>query len=183
MKLILTRHGKTEENIAGIIMGQKPGKLSREGVQKAEGLRDKLGSEHIDALYCSDLKRCVDTAKILNSALNLNLQLDERLREIHFGDYQDKPYSVVKGDYASQPNLAFPNGESNKQLIKRVIDAINDILAQHPDGAVLVVTHSGPISVITAAIEKISFSDALEQKAAHNDIYMIELHEPLEYPH
>ncbi len=182
MKLLLTRHGKTKENIAGIVLGQNPGELSDEGIAKALELKEKLKEYHIDAVYSSDLKRCIDTSKLLTANTNIDIKLEPRYREINFGHYQGRPYSAVKGDFITQMDLAFPGGESNNQLIKRVIDATNELLKNHKDQTVLVVTHSGPISVINAAVKQTTFSEEIDNKADHNDIIEIELINPLEYP-
>jgi probable phosphoglycerate mutase len=42
MKLILTRHGETEENKAGIIQGQGIGRLSDEGKNQAKKIALRL---------------------------------------------------------------------------------------------------------------------------------------------
>ena len=62
--LYLARHGQTEENIARIFQGHMPGTLTVEGIAQAEALRDTLRDISLDAVVSSDLKRCVDTARI-----------------------------------------------------------------------------------------------------------------------
>lgn len=62
--LYLARHGQTEENIARIFQGHMPGTLTVEGIAQAEALRDTLRNISLDAVVSSDLKRCVDTARI-----------------------------------------------------------------------------------------------------------------------
>lgn len=63
MRLIITRHGETEENTAGIIQGHLPGKLSDRGIAQAKKVALRLKNEKIDAIYSSDLARTSDTAK------------------------------------------------------------------------------------------------------------------------
>ena len=66
MRLILTRHGETEENVAGISQGQLlPGKLTDKGIEQAKKLASRLKDEKVDAIYSSDLARSADTAKII----------------------------------------------------------------------------------------------------------------------
>jgi broad specificity phosphatase PhoE len=67
MRLILTRHGETEENKLGIVQGHMQGTLSKEGIHQAEKLAERLRKEKIDAIFSSDLKRAVDTSKIILS--------------------------------------------------------------------------------------------------------------------
>ncbi len=63
MKLIITRHGETEENRTGIVQGHLPGQLSESGIEQAQKLALRLKGEKIDVIYSSDLDRASDTAK------------------------------------------------------------------------------------------------------------------------
>ncbi|GBE19836.1 glucosyl-3-phosphoglycerate phosphatase [archaeon BMS3Abin17] len=63
MKLILVRHGETEENKRREIMGQKQGTLSSLGIEQAKKVAQRLKDEKIDYIFSSDLARASDTAK------------------------------------------------------------------------------------------------------------------------
>jgi len=63
MRIILTRHGQTEENLQGILQGHLQGKLSQLGKEQARKLALRLKDEKIDYIYSSDLARAADTAK------------------------------------------------------------------------------------------------------------------------
>ena len=80
--LYLARHGQTEENIARIFQGHMPGTLTVEGIAQAEALRDTLRNISLDAVVSSDLKRCVDTARIAVEGRNLPWEKTVLLREI-----------------------------------------------------------------------------------------------------
>ena len=67
MRIILTRHGETEENKKGIMQGHMPGNLSVEGINQAKKLGLRLKDENVSAVYSSDLKRAVDTTNIILS--------------------------------------------------------------------------------------------------------------------
>lgn len=62
--LYLVRHGQTEENIARIFQGHLPGTLTAEGIAQAKALHETLLDVPLDAIVSSDLRRCVDTARI-----------------------------------------------------------------------------------------------------------------------
>lgn len=182
MRILLIRHGQTKENELGIIIGQRNGTLTRKGIEDTRKLKRTIDNYLIQNVYTSDLGRCIKTASILSDGLGLKVNLDARLREINFGDYQGKPYSVVKGDYLTNLNKNFPNGESNFQMIHRVIDAINDIFTNNSDKTVLIVTHSGPISAISAAINEDKFSNLITNKAKHNKVLELNVTGKLNYP-
>lgn len=91
MKLILTRHGETEENKAGIIQGQGIGRLSDEGKNQAKKIALRLKWEKIDYIYSSDLERAVDTTEsIAMFHPQIPINFTKEMREIYLGSYQWK---------------------------------------------------------------------------------------------
>lgn len=85
--LYLARHGQTEENIARIFQGHLPGTLTVEGIAQAEALHDTLLATPLDAVISSDLKRCVDTARLAVGDRNLPWETTALLREIDWGSW------------------------------------------------------------------------------------------------
>ena len=85
--LYLARHGQTEENMTRIFQGHMPGTLTVEGIAQAEALRDTLRDISLDAVVSSDLKRCVDTARIAVEGRNLPWKKMVLLREIDWGSW------------------------------------------------------------------------------------------------
>ena len=97
MRLIITRHGETEENRAGIIQGHLPGVLSDLGKEQANKLAERLKDEKIDLIISSDLDRALDTAKAVREFHpDVDLVLDERLRERFLGKFQGKTVEEIK---------------------------------------------------------------------------------------
>jgi broad specificity phosphatase PhoE len=98
MKLILTRHGETEENKLGIMQGHMPGKLSGLGIEQAKRLALRLKEERIDFIYSSDLARASDTAKaIAKYHPNTPIEFVEELRERDLGEFQGKKKVILVG--------------------------------------------------------------------------------------
>ena len=96
MRLILTRHGETEENKIGIMQGHLPGKLSAEGIEQAQKLALRLKDEKIDFIYSSDLARASDTAKeIASFHPHAPIKFVEDLRERNLGEFQGKKKSTM----------------------------------------------------------------------------------------
>ena len=62
MRLILTRHGETDKNVAGLVYGTLPSKLTENGQKQALELAATLRTFKLDHIFCSDLDRCVETA-------------------------------------------------------------------------------------------------------------------------
>jgi len=98
IRLYLARHGETTENVAGILQGHLPGRLTPTGKRQAEALRDHLlaGGIKFDALLVSDLQRTLDTAQIINAALHLPLTPLPLLRERDWGSLTGVPISEAR---------------------------------------------------------------------------------------
>ena len=140
MKIYFTAHATTTDNEAGRSSGWNDAALSKLGKQQARALTDHLKNLRITAVYCSDLKRSYETAKIAFGN-TLPIIADQRLREINYGDYNGKPKAevdAIKLTHLSQP---FPNGESYSQAVARVQAFYRELKAQHPDATSLIVGH------------------------------------------
>ena len=184
MKLLLTRHGETQENVQKTVIGQLGGTLSRTGEEQARRLRDELADTTIDIIVSSDLKRCKDTTVIINMDRDIPVIYDPKLREMNFGNLQGLPHGSHASDidYLANLDAKFPHGESNREMITRVIDVVNDIYKKNPNNTVLIVSHSGPLSVIVASVNNQHLGETMDNKAGFASIMTFTVEKTLEYP-
>jgi broad specificity phosphatase PhoE len=61
--VVLVRHGQTAWNAEGRLQGQKDVDLNGCGLQQARSIAQLLQRIPLAQIHCSDLKRCVDTAR------------------------------------------------------------------------------------------------------------------------
>lgn len=156
MKLILIRHGLTEYNLAKRYCGLSNIGLSAIGKQNAQHLRNKLSRVRIDKVFCSDLKRCRQTARIIFSGSSLKIVTNPNLREINFGEWEGLTFEQVHNKSPSiykkwlkNPFLVdIPGGENINNFISRVKKELENIRANCPDKTVALVTHLGVIRAI-----------------------------------
>ena len=80
VKITYFVHGTTIDNEKNLCTGWAPGELSELGIQQSKELGTLVTHMHFDALFCSDLKRAVDSAKIGFENTYKIIQ-DKRLRE------------------------------------------------------------------------------------------------------
>lgn len=161
MKLTLVRH--TSLDIApSICYGQSDVSVSANFENERMALQRKLAAFQFDAIYASPLKRCHQLAQALCADETLghvseNIKLDERLKELHFGDWEMSPWDVIPrdtfdvwaNDYA---NLAPPNGETFSQLHARAKSFVVDVSSHSQAKNLLVVTHGGLIRALIAEV-------------------------------
>ncbi len=147
MRLMITRHGQTVDNINRILQGQAPGKLTETGIAQAKKLAESIKDEHIDVIYSSDLKRASDTtAEITKYHPKTSVILTKDLRERDFREYVGKPYEAV--DWDNLPD----DVESNVEMRERIKRTLDEAYEKHPDKTVLIVCHGGVIKVLISII-------------------------------
>ncbi len=160
MKIILVRHGETEENVAGIIQGHLPGRLTERGRQQVERLGRRLAGERIDAAYSSDLARARETAAVIaRHHPGLRVTHTEELRERFLGRYQGMKRGNV--DWLDFDGAA--DVETHEQMVERARRLLARLQRAHEDETVLLSGHGGINYAILAAVTGRSFA---ETKAA-----------------
>ena len=146
MKLILTRHGETEENKRDIIAGWKPGRLSAKGRKQVASVARKLRSIPIDLILSSDLKRCKDTVAIINKYHHAPVRYLKSLRELGSGVFDGKPGADIQKALAtykgSREAYKPKGGESMIAFRHRVLSFKQSLKDRYANNIVLICSHS-----------------------------------------
>jgi len=162
MRLIITRHGETEENKKGIIQGHLPGKLTKLGISQAKKLALRLKEEKIDAIYSSDLSRASDTAKeIAKDHPNAPVYFVTELREKDQGNITGK---LIKEIDWNEPR----NAEDKELMAKRAKTIIDQAYKKYKEKTVLFVSHGGFIGILMSLIMKMPLDKVKELKNTSN---------------
>ena len=156
LKLFLVRHGESAWNVKHIYTGRQDVPLSDLGAQQAERVAGALAGTTFNAIYASPLQRAYATALPTARAKDMDIHVDARVVEISHGDWEGNPAHVIRAEFAddyflwrTQPHrVQMPNGESLDDVSTRVQSFLQDVLAQHTDGNVLIVTHDAVLRVI-----------------------------------
>ena len=85
--LYLVRHGETIDNVNHIMQGQTQGELTAAGVEQARKVAADMAEVAIDAFVSSDLKRAVDTCKIIAEPHCQEVKTTPLLRERDWGGF------------------------------------------------------------------------------------------------
>jgi broad specificity phosphatase PhoE len=171
MKIILTRHGETIENKKGMSQGWLPGRLSSLGKKQAKLVAKRLKDVRIDVIYTSDLARAHDTAKeIAKFHKNTKLIIDKRIKERSLGVFSGKTreeynWNSVPGTLLTKKPK---NGESYKELHKRVKEFYRMLLKKYSDETILIVSHGGSMRALEGIILKKSPSESVKIERLKN---------------
>ena len=141
--LLLVRHGRTDANAQGLLLGRADPPLSEEGRLQAAALATVIppGARVIT----SPLQRTRETA----DAFGLPVEVDERWIELDYGELDGMPLRDVPPDlwrtWRADPTFAPPGGESLAALGVRVREACAELVDEARDRDVVVVSHVSPI--------------------------------------
>ncbi len=155
-RLLLVRHGETDYNVQTRFQGQNDVELNDHGKQQAKALGEHLAQETIHSVFSSDLVRAHQTTKIITARKEREVILDQRLREMDFGDWEGLTYAEIEQNYPDELTVwqddlmstSPPGGETLKKFSGRVNLAVKDIIQSYTDQNVLIVSHGGVLQVI-----------------------------------
>jgi broad specificity phosphatase PhoE len=154
--LLLVRHGESEANAAGLLLGRTDSPLSERGERQAAALAPRLGP--VRRVLSSPLARARRTAAALGCAADV--EIDARWVEIDYGEFEGQPLAAVPAEvwrrWRADPDFRPPAGETLNELATRVRAACDELFAEPgrgaraDDGDVVVVSHVSPIKAAVA---------------------------------
>ena len=156
MRLLLVRHGETTWNEAGRYQGWTDTSLSRRGEETARRIGKRLRERGVTkhALWASDLKRAVETARM---AFGLQPLTDRRLRELDFGIFAGRTREENRRRFGDRFDAWVehrgrplpPGGETLEDFSARVAHWLAQVRRRTPpSGTVVAVTHGGVIRAL-----------------------------------
>ena len=143
IKIIYFVHGTTTDNEKGISSGWFDVGLSKLGVKQSIELKDQIKDQKFDVVFCSDLKRAVDSVKLTFEGI-LPIIPDARLRECNYGKYNANPSSVVEPMQEKSITERFPDGESYEDVKARVDDFLKFLKQNYEGKTIAIVAHKAP---------------------------------------
>jgi alpha-ribazole phosphatase len=149
-RLVLVRHGEPDESVRGRCYGRLDVGLSTHGYEQVRRMRQALRDEPISAIYSSPLRRALESARVLGAGRSI-VAVDERLREIDFGDFEGLTYDEVAERFPEKyeewmkhpTDVAFPGGETFAAMMARVHDVLEEVRHTHAGHTAVVVSHGG----------------------------------------
>jgi alpha-ribazole phosphatase len=163
MEIYLIRHTETSCE-KGICYGQSDVELQANYEQQFKSIKEQLPTDAV--FYSSPLQRCTILAEFVSEN---KYTTDSRLMEMHFGDWELKPWDAIPPDeinpwMADFVNIAVPNGESFLQLHQRVTHFMVTELQHLNSKPIVIITHAGVIRSMLCKITNLPLQDAFTNK-------------------
>jgi probable phosphomutase (TIGR03848 family) len=153
--VLFVRHGTTPTT-GQVLPGRARGlHLAPEGLREAGQVGERLARlGAVEAVYASPLERTMETAKAIAARLYLPVCSDRSLIECDFGSWTGAPLAQLRRrpEWAMvqrhPSGFRFPGGESFADVRSRMGQAVERLIAAHPGGTVVAVSHADPIKVV-----------------------------------
>lgn len=173
-RLLMLRHGQTEFNADSRMQGQLDTDLTDLGRAQAVAAAEVLGKLQPLLIVSSDLRRAYDTATELGERTGLRVDVDERLRETHLGDWQGLNHSQIDAEapgarlaWREDATWAPHGGESRLDVAARSLPVVVELVAREPEWGdpgeplrpVVLVAHGGLIAALSAALLKLPIAN------------------------
>lgn len=144
MKIYITRHSKTLWNQEKRLQGWQDSSLTKEGIEDAQLLKQRISDLNIDCCYSSPINRALETSKILFD----KVIVDERLKEMNFGIYEGQLIDQLLEDQTyydlwnnPDDNIKIPEGETYLEVQNRLKDFFDELYQKNPDKTVFITIH------------------------------------------
>ena len=144
--IAFARHGQTEFNRGGRLQGRLDAPLSDLGKLQAAALGRGFANQAVARVLSSPLQRARDTARAIAAEHDREVEVDERLIELDYGDWDGLLLGDVPAEswaaWRNDAGFAPPGGERLSDVAARVTSFCADVLS---DDLVIAVSHVSPI--------------------------------------
>jgi broad specificity phosphatase PhoE len=154
MTLFVVRHGRTEANASGLLLGRADPQLDDVGWQQASDMASVLPTGA--RVVSSPLRRCTETASVIadRGEPGVPVETDDRLVELDYGELDLRPLAEVPAatwaQWRSDPDFRPPGGETLNELASRVGASLEELVTDDTTRDVVVVTHVSPVKAALA---------------------------------
>jgi broad specificity phosphatase PhoE len=164
MKVYFLRHGRTEWNARHRIQGSNVEiDLDDEGVKQAEETAEgfRRAGLKFDRVYSSPYRRALHTAEIVCAGTGGTPVVDDRIREIGFGEYEGTPFfeagfidDNIRAAFEDPEKYVPRGGETYPQVLARVRNFLDFELKPLEDKCekVLVTAHGGVLHAVVTLV-------------------------------
>ena len=163
----LIRHAEAEGNLYRRAHGHYDSTITDKGYRQIAALSRRFAEVPIDAVYSSDLTRTQTTALAIARPQGLTVRREPLLREVGVGVWEDRTW-VWLGKFEREQLEAFNSdsarwrvaeAETMEQVRDRMLRALRDIIAAHPNQAVALFSHGMALRLLLGALQGLTLEE------------------------
>jgi alpha-ribazole phosphatase len=160
LELYLIRHGQTDFSRENRFCGSIDPPLNEIGLRMADAFGAAYAGQKWEAIYVSPSLRARQTGGALAKRVELEMIVDEGLREISYGEWEGMRHEEAKAKWpdayaywaADTASRGTPGGETAFKVAARAAPVIERIRREHGDGKVFIVSHKATIRILVCAL-------------------------------
>ena len=151
MEIVLVRHALPVRIDATDDGAPADPGLAERGREQAARVVQALAGDDVDALYTSPALRARQTAAPLEQALGLTAEVEPGIAEFDSADSSYVPVEELKAAndprwHALMKGDLYSRGVDPAAFRRRVVEAVERIVARHPGGRAVLFSHAGAIN-------------------------------------
>ena len=183
MRLIVTRHGETDFNLAGRFCGVSDVPLNATGLSQACELAARLRGMHIDEAVSSPMLRARQTSDIVCAELGLRYRINEQFTERNLGvlegltrdEINERYPGCIERYYSGYADDGLDGGESLRHFCGRIDGALAKLNSEYKDKTVLLICHGVAARAINRYCKKLSFTEMMGFTLKNCDIVIYDI--------
>jgi broad specificity phosphatase PhoE/ribonuclease HI len=153
---LLLRHGETPLSTERRFAGRGDIPLTEAGLAQADAAAARLAARgNIDVIVTSPLLRARRTAEAVAKATGAPLEVSDDLAETDFGKWEGMTFAEIQerwpdelAAWLASVDVVPPGGESFAAVTRRVVAALDRLLAAHALKTLVLVSHVTPIKTL-----------------------------------
>jgi broad specificity phosphatase PhoE len=177
-RIVVARHGEAAYESDGT--GTSGGSLTARGRDQARELGERLRSERVAGVVCSELSRAVQTAELAAAVLGLPVTVRTGLQEFDVGDERGREYDpevfdpIMAAWRSGELARSVSGGETGHEAADRVLTVLDEVADSFRGETVLAVTHGGVILALWGRIDPASAAAPTADSVANGSSYVFE---------
>ena len=156
VKILITRHGQTKQNVDGTVQGKEHGEINERGFSQIKELIKRLKTEKIDRIISSDIPRCKITTEEILKEIKVLVEYTSIIREKDNGflvgkSHKDFSWDDLHGTFETRKAPDGENLEEVKERGKKFFEKIKERYGKSKD-TILVVSHGAFLKVFIGSL-------------------------------
>ena len=169
--IYMISHARSIANDSGLFGGITDYELSHEGLMQSDALANRLKDYEFDKIYCSPLKRAIQTIIPTAKLKNMDINIVDDLREINVGTWENILRDDLRKMYPKENKYideteyytGMAGQEETIDVANRMYNAILKIVKDNLNKNIIITSHIVAIRAFLCKIMNIPFEQTKEK--------------------
>jgi broad specificity phosphatase PhoE len=159
IKITYFVHSTSKDNENNISSGWKDVELSENGIKQSHELKKLIKNKKFDVVFSSDLKRAIETAKLVFN----KFIIDKRLRECNYGLFNGKTSNIVEPMQKNNIFNRFSEGESYEDVKTRINEFLIFLKNNYEGKNIAIIGHKAPQLALDVLLKNKTWEEAFAE--------------------